>query len=101
MQTLYLPVISGIVFFVIEILKSAFPSEKFKRFLPLVAGLLGAGLGVATYFIPSINVASNILDAILIGLMSGLTATGTHQIYKQMSDKWFFYVLGMKKIVNF
>lgn len=88
MQTLYLPVISGIVFFVIEILKSAFPSEKFKRFLPLVAGLFGAGLGVASYFIPSINVASNILDAILIGLMSGLTATGTHQIYKQMADKW-------------
>lgn len=65
----------------------AFPSEKFKRFLPLVAGLFGTGLGVASYFIPSINVASNILDAILIGLMSGLTATGTHQIYKQMADK--------------
>lgn len=87
MQTFYLSVISGIVFFVIEILKSAFPSEKFKRFLPLVAGLLGAGLGVASYFIPSVNVASNILDAILIGLMSGLTATGTHQIYKQMAEK--------------
>lgn len=79
MQTVYLPVISGIVFFVIEILKSAFPSEKFKRFLPLVAGLFGVGRGVATYFIPSINVASNILDAILIGLMSCLTATETHQ----------------------
>ncbi len=88
MQTLYLPVISGIVFFVIEILKSAFPSEKFKRFLPLVAGLFGVGRGVASYFIPSINVASNILDAILIWLMSCLTATGTHQIYKQRADKW-------------
>lgn len=87
MQTFYLSVISGIVFFVIEILKSAFPSEKFKRFLPLVAGLFGAGLGAASYFIPSVNVASNILDAILIGLMSGLTATGTHQIYKQMAEK--------------
>ena len=66
----------------------AFPSEKFKRFLPLVAGLFGVGRGVASYLIPSINVASNILDTILIGLMSCLTATGTHQIYKQMADKW-------------
>lgn len=44
----------------------AFPSEKFKRFLPLVAGLFGVGRGVASYSIPSINVVSNILDAILI-----------------------------------
>lgn len=50
--------------------------------------MLGAGLGViAFYAIPEIIAAENIFSAILIGAASGLAATGTHQIFKQLTKE--------------
>ena len=58
------------------------------RFIPLVAAALGAALGVVAYFaVPSIVPAENVFVAILIGIASGLTATGTNQIIKQLGKK--------------
>ena len=83
------PAIATIVYWVINIIKYAVQeNEKFKRFIPLISAALGAVLGVvAFYALPSIIPADNVCVAILVGGASGLTATGTNQIIKQLTKK--------------
>ena len=55
------------------------------KWIPLICGVMGGILGVvASYVMPNYP-ADNILDAIAIGIVSGLAATGAHQIGKQLS----------------
>ncbi len=80
------PLIVAIVYGCIELLKKAVGNnEKVLRFIPLIAATLGAVFGViAFYAAPEIIPASNVLLALLIGGSSGLAATGTHQVFKQL-----------------
>lgn len=68
-------------------MKKAFNnSAKFLRVIPLVSLLIGSVADVVYfYFIPSIIPAANVVVAIIIGAASGLTATGTNQIFKQFN----------------
>ena len=51
--------------------------------IPVVVGTCGAGLGIACYFgIP--NFSATVIDAIAIGVVSGLASTGVNQLYKQL-----------------
>ena len=81
------PAIATAVYLLIEVLKKAFNnSEKFLRFIPLISLVIGVIAGIICYFfIPSIIPAPNIVVAIIIGGASGLTATGTNQIVKQLT----------------
>lgn len=89
LELISVPAIATIVYWVINIIKYAVQeNEKFKRFIPLISAALGAVLGVvAFYALPSIIPATNVCVAILIGGASGLTATGTNQIIKQLTKK--------------
>ncbi len=80
------PLIVAIVYGCIELLKKAVGNnEKVLRVIPLIAAALGAVFGViAFYAAPEIIPASNVLLALLIGGSSGLAATGTHQVFKQL-----------------
>jgi hypothetical protein len=80
------PVIVAIVYGGITLLKKATDNaEKFLKFIPLIACGLGAILGVIAYFaMPEVIPASNAFVAVLIGGASGLAATGTNQIFKQL-----------------
>ncbi len=82
------PAIATAVYLLIEVLKKATSdSEKVKRFIPLIALGLGAIAGlICFYFIPAIIPATNVVVAIIVGAASGLTATGTNQIIKQLSS---------------
>ena len=61
-------------------------TEKFNRFIPLIACVLGAVCGVvAFYFVPGTMGTENILVAIVLGAASGLSATGTNQAVKQLT----------------
>lgn len=54
------------------------------KWIPCCAGFLGGILGVvALYIVPDFP-AKDILNAIAIGIISGLAATGADQIYKQL-----------------
>lgn len=56
------------------------------KWIPCMVGTLGGILGVVgLYVIPDFP-AGNVLDAIAVGIASGLAATGGHQIYKQLFD---------------
>ena len=54
------------------------------RKIPVLMGICGAVLGVVAYYIaPAIIPADDIITAIAIGIVSGFTATGINQIWKQ------------------
>lgn len=80
------PLIVAMVYGCIELMKIAVGNnEKVLRCIPLIAAASGAVLGiVAFYLAPEIMPARNILLAMIIGGSSGLAATGTHQVFKQM-----------------
>ena len=83
------PVIVAAVVGCLELLKKAVDgSEKVVRFFPLIAAGLGAVLGIIAFFaLPEIIPAGNAFLALLIGGSSGLAATGTHQVFKQLIPK--------------
>ena len=56
------------------------------KYIPIICGVLGGILGVvAMYVIPEFP-ANDILTAIAIGIVSGLSATGINQIFKQLKS---------------
>ena len=81
------PVITSIVYAIIDIVKRATNSnERFLRLIPLIAASLGIICGVISfYFIPGVLATTNVFVAIVIGAASGLAATGTNQVVKQLS----------------
>lgn len=89
LELISVPAIVTVVYALIEIIKKCVgENEKFKRFIPLIATAIGAICGVICFFaLPSIIPASNVVVAIVIGGASGLTATGTNQIIKQLGKK--------------
>lgn len=82
-----IPALAAIVYTIIDIVKTALGGdEKFRRFIPLIACILGAVCGVvAFYFVPGVLDTQNLLVAIILGAASGLSATGTNQAVKQLS----------------
>lgn len=81
------PVIVSIVYVAMQLYKYVVNgSEKWIRLIPVWGAILGVVLGViAFYAVPGIVPADNVFTAILIGGASGLAATGTNQIFKQLT----------------
>jgi uncharacterized membrane protein HdeD (DUF308 family) len=87
MEIISVPLIMLIVYGIIEILKSCITNNKFNNFIPIVSGILGGILGIVAVFVsPSILPTTNIFYAFLIGMSSGLSATGSNQIIKQLKE---------------
>ena len=82
------PVIVAIVYWVMNLIKyTTNNNEKVLRFVPLMAVACGAICGViAFYAVPGTVVADNVFVALVIGGASGLSATGTNQIIKQLTS---------------
>ena len=57
------------------------------KWLPVICGTLGGILGVVALYVMPDFPAKDILTAIAVGIVSGLAATGAHQIYKQLVEK--------------
>lgn len=56
------------------------------KYIPIICGVLGGILGVvAMYVVPDFP-AEDIFTAISIGIVSGLSATGINQIFKQLKQ---------------
>ena len=53
------------------------------KWIPCIVGVLGGALGVVGMYIMPDFPAHDILNAVAIGIVSGLAATGAHQIGKQ------------------
>lgn len=74
--------ITVIVFLVCQGVKA---SKLDNRWLPLIAGLSGAVLGVVGMMTMPGYPAKDYLTAIAVGIVSGLAATGINQVYKQLT----------------
>ena len=70
----------------ISIMKN-FVKGDFKKFIPLFSLAYGLGLGIAGYYTPNVDMGSNIIEAIFIGLSAGAAATGVDQVGKQLGRK--------------
>lgn len=56
------------------------------KYIPVIVGVCGGILGgIGMYVIPDFPV-DNIIDAIAVGIESGLAATGVHQLGKQLIE---------------
>lgn len=53
--------------------------------IPVIVGIAGGALGVLGMYIMPEFPASDLLNAIAIGIVSGLASTGVNQVYKQLS----------------
>ena len=55
------------------------------KYIPIIVGVSGAVLGVAgLYTMPAFPV-DNVIDAVAVGIASGLAATGAHQVAHQLT----------------
>lgn len=86
-KALSVPVIVSIVYGCVDLYKQIINGkEKLMRLIPIIAAFLGAIIGVVTFYVyPSVLVADNIWQAIIMGGASGLTATGANQVLKQIN----------------
>lgn len=57
------------------------------KFIPVVCGFVGAILGVVAMKTMPDFPAKDILNAIAIGIVSGLASTGANQVGKQLATK--------------
>jgi hypothetical protein len=57
------------------------------KWLPIICGVLGGILGIIGMNVMPHYPASDPLTAIAVGVASGLAATGTNQVFKQLGGK--------------
>lgn len=56
------------------------------KWLPVLCGALGGILGVVGMFAMPDFPAHDVISAVAVGIVSGLAATGTNQVYKQLTQ---------------
>lgn len=71
---------------VVKIITSTF-NKDIKKYLPIISIILGIGLGIAGYYTPNIAMGNNLVESIFIGMAAGASATGMHQVSKQLTKK--------------
>lgn len=76
--------ITIICFLVAEGVKA---THKCDEWIPIICGVLGGALGVVAMYVIADFPATDILNAIAIGIVSGFGATGLHQAGHQLSGK--------------
>ena len=81
---LAVPTITVICFLVAEAVKIT-PLDN--KWLPLLCGVSGGCLGVVAMYVMADFPADDVLKAIAVGVVSGLAATGVHQVYKQLTKE--------------
>ena len=85
-----IPIIVLCCYILGEIFKSIFKTKKETyKLIPILMACIGGGLGIIIYYTnPEIILnAENIWTALGIGIVSGLSSTGTNQIFKQTLKK--------------
>ena len=82
-----IPSITIICYLVAEAFKGFVTTARHKH-IPALCGIVGLALGAVSYLaVPGFIPATNIIDALAIGIVSGFAATGVHQLYRQEAGK--------------
>lgn len=88
LEIVCVPVIVALCYGAIELYKFFIAKDNAKliAIIPIISAVLGGILGIVAFFAcPAIIIANNAGVAFLVGLCSGLSATGTNQIFKQFA----------------
>lgn len=62
-----------------------FNRDKVKRLIPIFSIIYGVALGIAGFYTDNVEMGSNIIEAIFIGISAGAAATGIDQVEKQLT----------------
>jgi uncharacterized membrane protein YuzA (DUF378 family) len=57
------------------------------RYIPIICGITGGVLGIVAFFLIPDVIGSDPLNAVAIGIASGLAATGANQIGAQLNKE--------------
>lgn len=81
-----------ITYFIVEIIKrKILKTDKQRSMLPIIAAITGSVISIFIFIVlPSLSTNINLLNAFASGAISGSAATGSNQIYKQITK--FFTV---------
>ena len=98
-EIITLPIISILCYLVVEGAKMfTNKNSKVKKLLPIISAFTGAILGILIYLYMPENIPSdNVVGAALIGIISGLGATGSNQLIKHVVE---FISKGTVEIVS-
>lgn len=75
-----------VITYLIGLATKTIPAVK-DNYIPVIVGVSGGILGVIGMFVMPEFPANDILNAIAIGIVSGLASTGVNQAYKQIATK--------------
>lgn len=75
-----------VITYLIGVAVKAIPVIK-DEFIPVIVGIAGGILGVVGMHVIPDFPAQDVLNAIAVGIASGLASTGANQIYKQLFTK--------------
>ena len=87
MEIICVPFIVSAVYGLVETYKLIVKNKKdfWLKLIPVIALVIGGLLGIAMFLIaPQFIVADNIWFALIVGMCSGLSATGTNQLWRQL-----------------
>ena len=71
----------------VKFLFTTYTNVDIKKYIPIVSICTGLILGIIGYLMPSVQMGSNIIEAIFIGIAAGAASTGVHQVGKQLNKK--------------
>lgn len=74
-----------VITYLIGLAAKAIPSVK-DNYIPIIVGVAGGILGVVGMYVIADFPANDVLNAIAVGIVSGLASTGVKQIYKQVKN---------------
>lgn len=82
----YVPLIAGLCFSFIEMLKRTFKNnKKLKNAYPLISTIFGALLGVIIFVLdPFVMQTDSMFTCIFMGMTSGLSATGGNEMVQRI-----------------
>lgn len=74
-----------VITYLIGLAAKAIPSVK-DNYIPIIVGVAGGILGVVGMYVIADFPANDVLNAIAVGIVSGLASIGVNQIYKQVKN---------------
>lgn len=75
-----------VITYLIGIAAKQIPQVK-DELIPVIVGVSGGILGAIGMYVITDFPANDIMNAIAVGIVSGLASTGVNQVYKQISKK--------------
>ena len=75
--------ITVIVYLIGALVKASSLNDKW---IPSICGIVGGVLGVAGMYVMPEFPVNDVISAVAVGIISGLAATGTNQMVKQLKE---------------